>query len=104
IFIKEYPAYRAAFATADPAHPTSNSMFYPLFNHIEKNHVAMSAPVEITYDAKGAAEPMAMAFIYGDPSVGKTGQDENVQVVDVPAMKVASLGITGSYTDKQFAA
>jgi hypothetical protein len=84
-----------------------NGLFYPLFNHIEKNSIAMSSPVEITYADKAAAKIPAlesMAFIYTSPEIGKPGPEGKVRVIDVPAMKVASVGISGAYDEKHFLA
>ena len=106
IVVKQYPAYRAAVVKSGPDAKTTNGMFFPLFRHIEKNNVAMSSPVEIAYDgARGGNAkhaPQSMAFIYSDPAIGKSGGDGLVEVIDVPAMTMASVGISGSYTDAQF--
>lgn len=112
IVIKQYPPYRAAIVTSASDASTTNGMFFPLFNHIEKNQVSMSSPVEIGYAppaTTAAARPQSpapaqsMAFIYGDTTVGKPGPDGNVQVRDFPALTVVSLGVAGSYSDEHFA-
>ena len=51
IEIKQYPAYRKAFASG-PAE------FWLLFSHIKQNNVAMTAPVEMDY-----GEPVAETAI-----------------------------------------
>jgi hypothetical protein len=106
IIVKNYPASRAAVASAGSDHGRS-SLFYPLFNHIQRNHIAMSAPVELeftpaTQDAGPATEPKSMAFIYGDPGLGRPGPDGSVMVVDMPATTVVSIGVQGAYTAKRF--
>jgi hypothetical protein len=109
VMLKDYPAYRAAMTSAPAGSGGGrSSLFYPLFNHIQRNHIPMSAPVEMEFTAATtepayAPEPTSMAFIYGDPAMGKLGPDGPVTVVDVPAMKVVSVGVQGSYTVKRFA-
>lgn len=86
----------------------------PLFRHIESNHIAMSSPVVMTYhtvapkspaaDAGTPAEKMySMAFVYQSTSIGHDGSFGPVDVKDVPAMTVASIGVRGSYTTGRFA-
>jgi hypothetical protein len=96
ILVKQYPAARVAVNRGDD----QDRMFMPLFNHIKKNDIAMSSPVEITWSephTPGEAKPQAMAFVYREPGLGATGTDGNVQVVDVPAQTFLSIGIRGSY-------
>jgi len=108
VVIKQYPAYRAAFVDAGTDRGTMNRMFRPLFNHIKKNDVSMTAPVRIEYAGEGdAAGPTAMAFYYGDQSIGDTGDtggDAGVRVEDRPGVTVASLGLRGGYSDAHFRA
>jgi hypothetical protein len=89
-------------------------MFMPLFNHIKRNDIAMTAPVEIEYAASsepteagtGSREHQratSMAFMYAVPSLGTAGPDPadaRVVVEDIPAMKVLSIGVRGGYTEK----
>jgi hypothetical protein len=104
IIIKEYPAYRSAVMRSADGKSTANDLFFPLFSHIEKNRIPMSSPVEMTYASPETANPQSMAFIYGDREQGKPGADGKVQVVDFPAVRVLSVGVTGSYSDDRFAA
>jgi len=108
IVVKEYPAYRAAVVNAADRPGGPNSMFSPLFNHIKKNDIAMSTPVEIVY-AESATQPRAeapppesMAFVYGAPALGRPGRDGLVTVQDYPAATYVSLAVRGSYTDERF--
>ncbi len=117
LVIKEYPSYRLARIEADEAGGGQNAMFQPLFNHIKRNKIAMTAPVEMAYPRKqdgdggngqgeSAPDAQAMAFLYRDTSLGSVGtdpKDERVKVADVPAMTVVSIGVRGSYTDAHFA-
>jgi effector-binding domain-containing protein len=121
VVIKDYPAYRLARIRALDAGRQAgpNTMFGPLFNHIKRNDIAMTAPVEMTYpraapaadgdslpsDAARRAE--SMAFLYRDPSLGAAGPDQadpRVVVDDVPAMTVLSVAVRGGYTEANFTA
>ncbi len=110
VIVKKYPASRVAITSGED----QDQMFNPLFKHIKKHDIAMSAPVEITWSEpptkvaqtqsakKKPADtddihPTAMAFVYKDPAVGTAGPDGNVQVVDVPAQTYLSVGVRGSY-------
>lgn len=121
VVIKAYPAYRLARIRALDAGSSAgpNAMFGPLFNHIKRNDVTMTAPVEMTYPPAppaadgdrrrwaGTKRAESMAFLYGDPSVGATGPDEadrRVVVEDVPATTVLSVAVRGSYTEANFTA
>lgn len=101
VIVKEYPAYRVARTTTSPGsrNPT-NAMFRPLFNHIKTNQIAMTAPVEMTYESDPAVQepqPVAMAFMYRDPQMTPTTRESNIQVLDLPASTVLSITVRGSY-------
>ena len=113
VVIKDYPAYRLArIRASDAGRPAGpNTMFGPLFNHIKRNDIAMTAPVEMTYPratpvvSEKRAE--SMAFLYRDPSLGAAGPDEadpRVVVEDVPTMTVLSVAVRGGYTEANFTA
>ena len=121
VIVKNYPAYRAAVVRENHRQgerAQQNSMFGVLFKHIKKNDIPMTAPVEMTYESsteppgatattKPAAtpspsRPVAMAFLYGQPEWGKPGADGAIDVVDVPAMTVVSVGVRGSYNAENF--
>ena len=54
---------------------------------------------------KPAGEPNAMAFLYREPTLGEAGadpEDGSVLVEDIPAVKVVSIGLRGSYGKKTF--
>ncbi|QOV88557.1 heme-binding protein [Humisphaera borealis] len=100
--VKAYPGYRLARTPMSGG--DQNKPFWTLFKHIEANQIAMTAPVEMTYTAanqKVAARDMA--FLYRSTKQGNVGQQGAVEVVDVPAMTVVSVGIRGSYTDERMA-
>jgi len=106
VVVKAYPAHRLARVTAEGG---SNGMFMKLFRHIERNEIAMTAPVEMTWSGKAgeasAGEPDRMAFLYGSPAIGEPGpdpKDAQVVVEDVPRMQVVSVGLRGAYDAKGF--
>jgi hypothetical protein len=109
ILVKDYPAYRMARIKrgGSGVAGSPNVMFRPLFNHIKRNDIPMTAPVEMGYPehvepGEGAS---SMAFPYGEPSWGTSGADAadgRVVVEDVPAMTVVSIGVRGGYPDANF--
>lgn len=99
VVLKDYPAYRGAY--------TDNGRgFWSLFNHIQRNDIAMTAPVAMGMDVEtiDAGEPTdvamtSMAFLYRDPDMGELGADPDdpgVEVIDWPAQTVLSIGVRGS--------
>ena len=99
IEIKKYPAYRKASASGF-------AQFWTLFRHIKEKKIEMSAPVEMDYGnpaVKQSAE-RSMSFLYGEPTLGYTGKQGTVEVSDVPAMTVASIGCRGNQTAAAIAA
>ena len=93
IEVKQYPAYRKA-STSGMAE------FWTLFQHIKQNNVTMTAPVEMDYgDPRGAkSKERSMSFLYERPDQGSTGKQGSVEVIDVPAMTVVSIGCRGERT------
>lgn len=98
IEIKEYPAYRKATASG-------MAEFWKLFAHIQQNNVAMTAPVEMDYGdpSKEKSKERSMSFLYGSTDLGKQGKQGDVDVSDVPAMKVVSIGCRGGRTSAAIA-
>jgi hypothetical protein len=109
VVLKTYPAHRLARVQSDTG---SDGMFWKLFNHIKRNDIKMTAPVEMSWGdeatattGKPAGKPTAMAFLYGGPALGAAGtdpEDDSVVVEDIPAVKVVSIGLRGSYGEKTF--
>jgi hypothetical protein len=99
IEIKQYPAYRKASASG-PAE------FWTLFRHIKQNNVTMTAPVEMDYGDPRAAEnkERSMSFLYERPDQGSRGKQGSVEVIDVPAMTVVSIGCRGARSTSAIAA
>jgi hypothetical protein len=75
----------------------ANGLFMRLFNYIKSNDVAMTTPVEARMNNA------SMLFYVGSSDEVKALEDEKeVQVVIAPERQVASLGMKGSYTEKNF--
>jgi hypothetical protein len=93
VMVKQYPAYRRASASGV-------AEFWTLFRHIKENGIQMTAPVEMDYGdpRKGGSRERTMSFLYERPDQGAVGRQGNVEVIDVPATKVISIGCRGSQT------
>ena len=97
IEVKEIPRYR--MAQAPMANGRSSAPFWKLFLHIKKHDIAMTAPVETSFTHEaGELRETDMAFLYGRPEVGTAGPDAAVEVRDVAATRVVSLGCRGLQT------
>jgi hypothetical protein len=100
---KTYPAHRLARTRSDSGR--DDGMFMRLFRHIERNDIAMTAPVEMTL--RGPADDgRAMAFLYARQDIGTPGPDPAdaaVVVEEVPETMVATLGVRGGYGERTFA-
>ncbi len=99
IVLKTYPKHRAAVNRAGSGE-SSNRLFRPLFNHIQENKIAMTAPVEMTYP-NNAVKPASMAFMYANTDIGKVGKQKGIEVVDVPEKTYLSIGVRGGYTTQR---
>jgi hypothetical protein len=76
----------------------SGSLFTKLFDYIRKNDVAMTVPVE------AEIEQASMRFYVGGMDTIKQLQDQgDVFVTTLPARKVASIGVRGSYSARNYA-
>ncbi|MEL7473730.1 MAG: heme-binding protein [Planctomycetota bacterium] len=103
IEIKSYPVVRRAeVRMATPMGNASGTGFYPLFGHISRNDIPMTAPVEMDFSrtdaARGERVEWTMGFLYEHTRQGELGDDPSdarVDVVDVPPMTVISLGAQG---------
>jgi len=106
IEVKEYPAVRrAGVGSKLPPDWGMNLAFWPLFHHIKRREIAMTAPVEVSYEglsAPRASQPSdwTMYFLYRTRELGPEGldpQDTRVLVEDVPPMTVIAIGMQGPY-------
>ncbi len=92
--IKKLPVYRMA-KVANSGMGGNN--FFTLFNHIKKNNIEMTAPVEMTMAEKnGKYTESSMAFLYQETTLGKVGPQGNIAVLDTKECMVASIGMRGS--------
>ena len=92
--IKKLPVYRMA-KVANSGMGGNN--FFTLFNHIKKNNIEMTAPVEMTMSEKnGKYTESSMAFLYQETTLGKVGPQGNVAVLDTTECTVVSVGMRGS--------
>ncbi len=92
--IKKLPVYRMA-KVANSGLGGNN--FFTLFNHIKKNNIEMTAPVEMTMAEKnGKYTESSMAFLYQETTLGKVGPQGNVAVLDTTECMVVSVGMRGS--------
>ena len=95
--LKRYPAYRMATTTSIGA-------FGRLFRHIQTNDIPMTAPVEMTFEQDSERpKEVAMAFLYESVEQGATGPGRGVDVVDVPARNVVSIGMRGRLRNDRIA-
>jgi hypothetical protein len=108
VITKTYPAHRLARVRSGGR--GSDGSFMKLFRHIERNKIAMTAPVEMEMavgdEGAVAADTTSMAFLYGSAETGTPGPDQadpDVVVEDVPELTVVSLGVRGSYKEERFA-
>lgn len=106
IEIKAYPAVRRAEVNGS-GNPDlgMNIAFWPLFQHIDRNGIEMTAPVEIDYRLPEMArleevvrpEAWTMAFLYEQTADGPAGTYGRVEVVDREPRLVLATGLRGSY-------
>ncbi|MSR51102.1 MAG: hypothetical protein EXS07_13775 [Gemmataceae bacterium] len=92
--IKKLPVYRMAKVANSGV---GGNNFFTLFNHIKKNNIEMTAPVEMTMTEKnGKYTESSMAFLYQETTLGKVGPQGNVAVLDTTECTVVSVGMRGS--------
>ncbi|MEM8758243.1 MAG: heme-binding protein [Planctomycetota bacterium] len=99
--VKHYGTVRQAeFSGSSDPRRASRSGFMPLFGHIQRNSIAMTAPVEMRFEdapepnGNGSTE-WTMAFLYHTEADGPTGRDGEVRVVDTEPLTVVALGVRG---------
>ncbi len=105
IRIKSYPSVRAARVQETTG---DNRQFMTLFRHIQDRHIAMTAPVVMGYPAEAAQQQseaqaaISMAFLYRQTTQDAVGQFGTVQVEDEKPLQVVSIGLKGSYAERNF--
>jgi hypothetical protein len=108
IDLKRYPGVRRAeFVSSASAGAGMNMGFFPLFNHIKRNDIAMTSPVEMDYrgmfeEGTGArreedSKSWTMSFLYRTAELAPTGRDGSVIITDRPELEVLSIGMNGPY-------
>ena len=107
IDIKEYPSVRRAELTSkDDSGSGMVAGFFPLFNHIKKRDIPMTAPVEMDYpglytdfmkDEPGAEGETTMSFLYRSATQGPVGKDGKIVVRDAAPVTVLSIGAKGAF-------
>ena len=108
IDIKRYPTVRRAeYVSGGNAGVGMNMGFFPLFNHIKDNDIAMTSPVEMDYrdmfePGSGKQAPKdsmswTMSFLYRTKDLAPTGKDGKVVITDRPETTVLSIGMNGPY-------
>lgn len=111
IDLKKYPTVRRAeYVSSGSPGFGMNMGFFPLFNHIKRNDIAMTSPVEMDYrdmfdPSTGRQEPKdsmswTMSFLYRTADLAPTGSDKRdskVLVTDRPEQTVLSIGMNGPY-------
>lgn len=104
--IKAYPGVRRAEISGSGSPDLGMNMaFWPLFQHIDRSGIAMTAPVEIDYRGEqmrrleDGARPAGwtMSFLYEQESDGPAGEFGRVEVVDREPMLVIAAGVRGTY-------
>jgi hypothetical protein len=96
VVLKAYPRYRMA-KTGMAKRGGTTTPFFALFNHIKRNEIAMTAPVQMDY-TDGNEKQASMAFLYAYPTQGDSGQDtrdDRVDVVDIAPSMAISIGGRG---------
>lgn len=94
IRLQQYPKYRLAKTEMTLI---EGRAFWTLFNHIKERDIAMTAPVEVTYASnEKATKKTSMSFLYRTTEQGSLGPADKVEVVDIPAQTVISIGIRGT--------
>lgn len=96
--VQQYPAYRLARTEMTFI---EGRAFWTLFNHIKSAEIAMTAPVELTYQPGSTSKKQSMAFMYRSTQQGKVGQSGSVDVIDIPASTAVSIGVRGDATTER---
>ena len=107
IEVKQYPPYRlATYKIEGELSQAANQAFYPLYQHISRNDISMTSPVETRYpvttltgSTSGQAE---VSFLYANPQIMPKEIANNIEVKDIPAMTVVSLGLRGEYSYQSY--
>jgi len=92
--LRHYPACRMVRTEMKAGGPMG--AFWPLFQHIKDNDIAMTAPVQVDWTEAGDRQrPARMAFLYGDPTKQPDQVGKDVAIENLPPTTVLSLGAIG---------
>ncbi|MEZ6071609.1 MAG: heme-binding protein [Pirellulales bacterium] len=120
IEIKSYPRVRRATVSGTGQGPdgmrNSAAGFWPLFAHIKRRGIAMTAPVEIEYqglevddgdsaaeaetggDGDRSARTWSMSFLYRTADAGPAESYAGIEVADTEPLTVFAVGLAGDAT------
>ena len=98
IEIKTVPAATLLVARSEDNYfDKKKDLFRPLFRYIQTNDIPMTVPVEADIN------PGAMYFYVDSNQANKTLEDtDEVNVIQLPERTVISIGVRGSYSEKNF--
>ena len=82
---------------ADSYFSENNNLFSPLFRYLKDNELAMTTPVEADIE-----NPKMRFFIETSKADINYKSNNQVEILEIPARKVVSIGIRGSYTEANF--
>lgn len=96
--IKTLPAARLIATQSDAKYfDQNNGLFRPLFRYIQAREISMTTPVE------AEIEPGVMYFYIGsDVDTATLDSTDEVSVHEIPERTVASLGVRGGYSERNF--
>lgn len=99
IEVKTLPAATLLMTRTDNDYfAENNRLFRPLFRYIQANEIPMTIPVEAEID------PGTMYFYVDEAHSSKQLENtDDVSAVELPKRTVLSLGVRGSYNEKNFA-
>lgn len=84
----------------------ANRSFYPLYQHIGSNDIAMTAPVETRYPLSSGTGATAgeaeVSFLYRDTATYPQEVADTIRVEDIPPMMVVSLGLQVGYSYQSY--
>ncbi|TVQ75400.1 MAG: hypothetical protein EA380_10950 [Phycisphaeraceae bacterium] len=107
--IKQYPSVRRAEVSGTTSDAQGQTQgFWPLFLHIQRRGIPMTAPVEMELEGWDATEGKpptrwTMAFLYRTQNEGPTGRDGNVVIRDSEPLTVLAIGARGRYGADRYA-
>ena len=107
IEVKHYPSVRRAEITGTNMRGASNRGFFPLFQHITNNDIAMTSPVEMDLPGWSAVEDTdpeswTMSFLYRTRDLRETGTEGNVVIRDTEPVTVIAIGLSGAGSNRGY--